>query len=336
MLVNDFRQLTDLAFERLGGRVLLATDEFFAPTENLLKPGRGEFIADRYSDRGKWMDGWETRRRRVPGHDWCVIRLGASGIIRGVCIDTNHFRGNHPQAASVEAALPPDGLDVEAIARADELWTTILPEQPIDGHAQNFFGVEAEGCWSHVRLRIYPDGGVARFRVYGEPQATPADDPQCPDLASTRQGGAVIGCSDEFFGDPGKLLLPDPPANMGDGWETKRRRGPGHDWCVIRLGTRGVLEAIEVDTTHFKGNYPDRFSLEAIDAEAGMPIDALLASALPTVLIGETKLGPDQVHRITIGPRAACTHVRFNIFPDGGVARLRLFGRPGGPVSQTT
>ncbi|MFN2384094.1 MAG: allantoicase [Gemmatimonadota bacterium] len=322
----------DLAAERLGGRAVAANDEFFAPKENLLKPGRGIFIEDRYTDRGKWMDGWETRRRRTPGHDWCVVRLGVPGVVHHVVVDTNHFRGNHPERASLDAAWVGADHGEEGFADADLTWTSILPESPLTPHAENAFPVDDPRGWTHVRLNIYPDGGVARLRVHGT--AAPdwarlegAGEPV--NLAATAHGGLVLGCSDRFFSAPGNLLAPGRGADMGDGWETRRRRGPGHDWVVIRLGRRGLLRRVEVDTAHFKGNFPESCSLEVHDAgpaprsaeAAPLPDDVEWREGLP-----RAPLTADAEHVFTAPDVAAlpATHVRFNIFPDGGVSRLRI------------
>lgn len=316
--------LIDLASERIGGCAVDANDEFFAPKENLLKPAEPVFDPERYTDRGKWMDGWETRRRRAPGHDWCVVALGAPGRIGRVVVDTRHFRGNHPEACSLEASPDPEG----------DAWQEILPRVPLTGDAPNEFSVDADGVFARVRLNIYPDGGVARLRVFGEPAgvraAGPGDEGERPlDLASALLGGAPVACSDRFFSDPRNLLLPDPPKNMGDGWETRRRRGPGHDWVVIRLACPGIIEEVEVDTTHFKGNYPAECSLEGCVAPTGEAAEGPLAwDAHPwRELLPKSELGPNAQHVFRPKEAVPVSHVRFNIYPDGGVARLRLRGR---------
>ncbi|MFW6083795.1 MAG: allantoicase [Gemmatimonadota bacterium] len=317
--------LIDLAAERIGGRAVDANDEFFAPKENLLKASEPVFEPDRYTDRGKWMDGWETRRRRSPGHDWCVVELGVPGRIRRVIVDTRHFRGNHPEACSLDASPRREG---------DE-WRELLSRVALRGDAPNEFPIDADAVFARVRLNIHPDGGVARLRVLGEPRGRPSagasgHDEGRVDLASALLGGAPVACSDRFFSDPRNLLLPGPPLNMGDGWETRRRRGPGHDWVVIRLGAPGIIEEVEVDTTHFKGNYPAACSLEGCSpppAEIEGPVDW---DARPwRELVRKSELGPDARH--VFRPEVegvAVSHVRFNIYPDGGVARLRLRGRP--------
>jgi allantoicase len=249
--------LIDLAAARVGGRALAANDEFFAPKENLLRPGRGVFIEGRYTDRGKWMDGWETRRRREPGHDWCVIRLGIAGVIRAVTVDTNHFRGNYPESCSLDAAAAAGDPSPDAVA--DLPWREILPRTPLTGHAENTLAVTDDARVTHVRLNIHPDGGVARLRVWGEARpdwAAITAIGRPVDLVAVAHGGVPLASSDEFFSEPHTLLMPYPPANMGDGWETRRRRGPGHDWVAIRLGHRGGRPR---STGHdpLQGNYPD-------------------------------------------------------------------------------
>ncbi len=320
------RGLIDLASARVGGRALAANDEFFAPKRNLLRPEPPVFIEGKYTDRGKWMDGWETRRRRTPGHDWCLVRLGIPGVIRAVTVDTSFFRGNYPEACSLDAA----GLAARAPRRLDAIgWTEILPRAPLQGHTQNEFAIDgAEPC-THVRLRIYPDGGVARLRVWGE--ARPdwqriARARRALDLIAVAHGGVPLASSDEFFGEPLNLLMPGRPANMGDGWETRRRRGPGHDWVVIRLGRRGTPARVEIDTTHFKGNFPESASLEGCDEPELSPLVTPGEAVRWTELVPRAKLRADTRHRFDVRGRPV-THVRLNIFPDGGVARLRVFGR---------
>ena len=320
--------LVDLAAARVGGRAIAANDEFFAPKENLLQPGRGVFVEGRYTDRGKWMDGWETRRRREPGHDWCVIRLGIPGVIRAVTVDTNHFRGNYPESCSLDAASAAAEPTPDTLAGLP--WREIVPRTPLQGHAENHIDVIDGARATHVRLNIHPDGGVARLRVWGTPRpdwTALAATGRPIDLIAIAHGGEPLASSDAFFSEPLNLLMPDPPAHMGDGWETRRRRGPGHDWVVIRLGHRGIPTALEVDTTHFKGNFPDGASLDACDAPETPPASAPGPEAGWRELLPRSALRANDSHRFDLGAAAPVTHVRLNIFPDGGVARLRLFGR---------
>ena len=324
-------RFVNLAEERLGAKVLAATDDFFAEKENLIKPGRGIFIPDKYTDRGKWMDGWESRRKRVPGHDHCTLRLGLPGRVRGFDIDTNYFLGNHPPQASVEA------WNGEGDPGEDARWTEILPKSPLQPGAQNLFEIDSPSLWTHVRLHIYPDGGVARFRVYGDVAVDWAkkDSKALYDLAAVGNGGKVLTCNDMFFSSKDNLITPGRGVNMGDGWETKRKRGPGHDWVILELGHAGRLEKIEVDTAHFKGNYPDRCSLEGVIATRGLTREAtrdqvLTGKELPwQPILAESKLQADHVHVFEreVLKHAPVSHLRFNIYPDGGVSRLRLWGR---------
>lgn len=332
--MKDFTKLVDLASERLGGMVLKANDEFFAPKENLLKPSKPIFIEGKYTPRGKWMDGWETRRRRTPGNDWCVIRLGLAGIIRGVVVDASHFKGNFPSHFSLEAcdlgAGPPYRNEAKRLDSAATQWVELAPQTALQGDAQNQFQVENAGRFTHLRLKIYPDGGVARLRVHGEvvPDLTNISSREV-DLVAIENGGRIVASSDEFFSAPLNLLMPGRGKDMSDGWETRRRRGPGHDWVILKLGIPGVIQRIEVDTAHFKGNYPDRCALGACYVEGAAAGDSALGSAAWRLVLFETKLKPNHRHIFRPKPedKAAATHVRFKIYPDGGVGRLRIFGR---------
>lgn len=319
--MSDFTTLPDLAARRLGGMVLVANDEFFAAKENLLKPEAPVFDPDRYTDRGKEMDGWETRRRREPGHDWCIVRLGIPGIVRGVVVDTSFFRGNYPDRCSVEGAV----AEEDHVTGAE--WFDLVPESALEGDALNRFDVASPLRVSHLRLNIVPDGGVARLRVHGEPLPdlrTLTDAGGRADVAASLSGGVVLDASDLFFSSPHNLIAPGDSHGMHDGWETRRRRGEGHDWVVIRLATETEIERIEVDTSNFKGNYPDTCSLDvrvvhdtSADQEAGREWSEVLS---------RHKLGPHRRATFPIDPVRA-THVRLNIHPDGGVARLRVHGR---------
>jgi allantoicase len=328
--LNDFTELIDLASERLGGAVLYANDDFFAPKENLLKPGAPVFIEGKYTDRGKWMDGWESRRRRTKGFDWCIIRLGLPGIIRGVVVDTSFFRGNYPEQASLEACAIDGNPDVEQLTSEAIAWMEILPVSTLHGDSQNPFTIQSKERFTHLRFKIFPDGGVARLRVYGEvvPDWNALARRGEIDLAAVENGARVLHCSDMFFGHLHNLIMPGRALDMSDGWETKRRRGPGFDWAVIKLAAKGEIQRVEVDTSHFKGNYPDTCSLEACDAE-GKVVDESTISSLPwKEVLPLTKLQAHTRHfyEEELKRTEAITHVRFNIYPDGGVSRLRLYG----------
>jgi len=328
--LSDFTQLTDLACARLGGMPLVANDEFFAPKENLLKPEKPVWREHEYTDRGKWMDGWETRRRRTPGHDWCILRLGVPGILRGVVVDTSYFRGNYPEHCSLEACALEGTPGVDQLTSPETRWVEILPQSPLAGDAQNRFAISDAHRFTHLRLRIFPDGGVARLRVHGEALPDWRAAGGAPggelDLAAAQHGARVVACSDMFFSAPQNMLMPEKSAGMHDGWETKRRRGPGHDWAIVQLGIAGYIQRVEVDTSFFKGNFPESCSLEICDAPAGAALD----TAAWKEILHRTKLRADTPHVFDeqIAHRDAATHVRLNIFPDGGVARLRVIGTP--------
>jgi allantoicase len=315
----DFTQLIDLAAARTGGRALQANDEFFAPKENLLKPGKAVWLADKYTTKGKWMDGWESRRRRTPGFDWCVVKLGLRGLIKGLNIDTSFFTGNYPSHASLEAR---DGSGP---------WIEILPKMELKGGGDNLLAVSSEKPFTHVRLNIFPDGGVARLRVFGAvvPDWKKTLKKALIDLAAVENGGLPLLSSDQFYSHPQNLIMPGRAKNMGDGWETKRRRGPGHDWLILRLGAAGTVRKIEVDTNHFKGNYPDSCMIEGAHMP-GAGADRLSDEFTPWVtVLPQTKLAASTRHffQKQVLPHGPITHVRLNIYPDGGVSRLRLFGQ---------
>lgn len=338
-----FMELPDLAGARLGALTLAVNDEFFAPKENLLKPQEPIFIEGKYTKRGKWMDGWETRRRRSPGHDWVIVRLGLRGLVAGVNINTAHFIGNYPESCSIEALDGPQQARRAWLTSKQALWTEILPKTPLKGGSDNLLEIPNTGPWTHLKLNIYPDGGVARFRVYGE--AIPSWEQlarlkKSIDLAAIENGGKAVASSDMFFGSRNNLLMPGRAKNMGEGWETKRRRGPGYDWVVIKLGHAGIIKKIEVDTNHFKGNYPESCSLEgacalgAYGSPAGSRSPAEGALEHPSnvmnwrTIVERTKLKAHARHFFTnqIKGRESFTCVRLNIYPDGGISRLRVYG----------
>lgn len=324
-------QLTDLAADRLGGKVLFATDDFFAEKENLIKPGRGIFIADKYTDRGKWMDGWESRRKRVEGHDWAVIQLATAGRIKGVDIDTNFFLGNHPPHASIEALYLNPGTDVTNWDAQTLNWKEILPKSPLDAGSQNFYDIDNNEVFTHIRLHIFPDGGVARLKVYGEVAMKweNISASQEIDLVAAIHGGKALACNDMFFSSMSNLLMPNRGINMRDGWETKRNRTAGNrDWVILKLAVPGTIERVLIDTCHFKGNYPDSCSIEACLCDDDEKVLTGTNVGWET-LLPQQKLQADAEHAFLIEPgaRKVYSHVRLNIFPDGGVSRLRLFGK---------
>lgn len=357
---NRFEQrYTDLAAKRLGGETLNCTNDFFAEMENLLKPGRGVFIEDKYTDRGKWMDGWESRRRRfLPDgttsdgleHDTCTIKLGAQGKIFGLNIDTHHFLGNSPQKVSVEACQSETDPDEHTE------WREILPVSAVEQDCENLFDITryTEQVWTHLRLHIYPDGGVARFRVYGDvvPNWNTFVTNELIDLASIKNGARPLTCSDMFFSHMENLIMPGRGVNMGDGWETKRRRPTGdeqqdraNDWLILQLAAKGSIKKALVDTCHFKGNFPDSVALEGavltneqaaklnqIEQEAhqnALFISTPQESIEWTPILKRSPLHADREHLFKSELEhtdQTFTHVRVKMYPDGGISRLRLWG----------
>ena len=322
-----FTKLTDLAAERLGSRALLCSDDFFAEKENLLKPGRGIFIADKYTERGKWMDGWESRRKRTPGYDWCILQLATSGKIHGVDIDTNHFLGNHPPHASIDACFILTGPNIN-FENAD--WKEVLPKSPLKPGSQNFYEIGDKNIYTHLRLNIYPDGGVARLKAYGEVYKDweLLDENETVDLAAAVNGAKSILCNDMFFSHMDNLIMPGRGINMGDGWETKRNRTPNNrDWVIIRLAHKGIIEKILIDTCHFKGNYPDCGLLEGCNILLKDENKLQISEIKWTTILPQTKLTGDNEHYYEkeIENKEPFTHVRLSIFPDGGISRMRLW-----------
>ncbi|MEG7262544.1 allantoicase [Pseudomonas aeruginosa] len=381
-----FRHYLDLADARLGSQVVAVSDEWFAPASRMLQAGEPVWKEGVFDDSGKWMDGWETRRKRFEGHDQAVIRLGVPGVLKGVDIDTRFFTGNHPPAASLDGCFCTEGDPDDSTS-----WSEVLPAVGLQGDSHHYHPIDDERPWTHLRLNIYPDGGIARLRLYGVPyrdwsslppgtaldlaaavnggralacsdqhfgrmgnllnpgrainmgdgwetgrRRTPYRDwSSLPpgtalDLAAAVNGGRALACSDQHFGRMGNLLNPGRAINMGDGWETGRRRTPGHDWVIVALGHPGSIEAAVVDTLHFKGNYPESCSIQAAFVEGGNEARIEAQSLFWRELLPAQKLEMHQEHRFerhlnALGP---ITHVRLNIFPDGGVSRLRLFGRP--------
>lgn len=328
----SFTDLLDLASELMGSRVIAANDDFFAEKENLLKASTPIFDADRFTERGKWMDGWETRRRRTPGHDWCIIELGSAGTITGFDIDTSHFDGNQPETASIEGCVARHNASIDELGSDSVTWHELLKSTPLGPSAHHVVASDdPDRRVTHLRFHIHPDGGVARLRAYGTVQPDwhrIVEAGQPVDLASAAYAGTVIACSDMHFSHKDNLILPTEPKNMGSGWETKRRRGPGSDWIIVKLGAPGKIECVKVETTHFKGNYPDSCELEV----ASLPVNARPNEATSWhSLLRQSKLHPHECHEFSAElnvPDTPVTHVRLTIYPDGGVSRLRVIGYP--------
>jgi allantoicase len=318
-------QWINLAQPRLGAEIVSCSDDFFAECSRMLKPEAPVFIDGKFDDNGKWMDGWETRRRRNGGYDNAIVKLGLAGEIKGIDIDTTHFTGNYPPAASLEACR------CETSPDAGTDWTTLIPSTSLQGDSHHYFVIDNNACFTHVRLNIYPDGGVARLRIHGRVVSDIAarDKTAVLDLAAVDLGARAIAWNDAHFGAVANLLNPGRGVNMGDGWETRRRREPGNDWCIIELGHPGKVEQIILDTAFFKGNYPDRCSLQAAMVTAGTADSIVTQSQFWQELLPPQKMAMDKVHEFSeevqdLGP---VSHVRVNVFPDGGLSRVRILGK---------
>ncbi|MEO7981744.1 MAG: allantoicase [Sporichthyaceae bacterium] len=325
---SDPLSLPDLAVRTFGGAVVWANDELFAGRENLVTPGPATFTPRTFGAKGQVYDGWETRRRRPShegDHDEAIVRLGASGVVRAVVVDTSFFTGNFPSEASVEAVAAEGTPSVDDLRAA--AWTPLVGRTLLSGDTANVFAVDSPRRWTHVRLSIHPDGGVARLRVHGEVVADPGlvEALGTVDLAALELGGTVTGCSNLFYGSPDRLIAPGLARSMGEGWETARRRDASNDWVEVRLAARGTVRVVELDTTWFLGNAPGEAALSAYDSDGDDPVDG--ASWAP--LLGRLPLQPDTRHRVVLPAASSpATHVRLDVFPDGGMARLRLWGTP--------
>ncbi len=316
----------NLASVRLGAAVIQVTDDFFADKSRMLQDTPAVFIPDKYDDNGKWMDGWETRRRRHGGHDWAIVRLAVPGVIKGLDIDTSHFTGNFPPAASLE------GCRSETAPGDQTVWMPLLPISSLGSSRHHYFAVATDAPVNYIRLQIFPDGGVARLRVYGAPVPSwkPGDTKTVHELSALKNGGAIVAYNDAHYGNLPAFLIEGRGRNMGDGWETRRRREPGNDWIIVALGGAGTAEKIEIDTAFYKGNFPDRCSLQAANVAQGTRASIITQSQFWPALMGEQKLTADTVHTFgadLIAKLGPITHVKLNIFPDGGVSRLRVFGK---------
>jgi allantoicase len=326
----DFAALADLASRQLGGSVVFANDELFAEKENLITPAPPVFAAGEFGHKGKVYDGWETRRRREPGHDHAIVRLGVPGIVHGVIVDTAFFTGNYPPQVSVEAVCA-DGYPSPAELAAMS-WLPLVARTPARGDTANAYPVTGRHRWTHVRLSIYPDGGVARFRVHGEPVPDPEFLTGSIDLAAWENGGALAGCSDAFYSSAANLIMPGRAGSMADGWENARRRDGGNDYATFALAAAGLIRQVEIDTSYFVGNAPGWASLLAATVQPSAPVAPGPVPSAPVPdgqwreLLPRLRLQPDTRHRFRVEAAEAATHVRLEVFPDGGLARLRVIG----------
>ena len=322
-MTNKISTLINLASPKLGSLGVKANDEFFAPLKRMLLDNEPIFIPDKYDDHGKWMDGWETKRRRVPGNDWCLIKLGSPGIIKEIDVNTKFFTGNYPPKASIEGIYSESEPDID-----DKKWLNILEKVDLDGDKINKFGVKKKNIVNWIKVNIYPDGGIARLRLWGDVYQNwdNFDNNKIIEISALKNCGKIISYNNAHYGDVSALLSEGRGKNMGDGWETRRRREPGNDWIIIELGKKARLEEVEVDTAFFKGNFPESCSVEGVNADGNIEN---IENLDWTPIISKTALKADTIHKIKIENKYKQTifsHVRLNIFPDGGVSRFRVYG----------
>ncbi|KAK4980879.1 Allantoicase [Elasticomyces elasticus] len=324
----------DLVGKPLGSRILSLSDEWFAEAANLTTPAPPIRKPGVFTYAGAWYDGWETRRHNPEPYDFVVWRLGvSSGRVKGVEVDTAFFNGNQAPEVAVQVCFAPDEDEEKVKSKDFDGWETILPKQecgPSQRHAW-LLPKLTEKTYTHVRLQMFPDGGIARFRLYGVVvPVLPEDTNQILDLAATVNGGMAVECSDQHFGGKENLLLPGRGVDMGDGWETKRSRGEHVDWVIIKLGHPGEIEKLVIDTAHFRGNFPQK-----------VQVYASTASKVPkhddegwVQVLSPQKTGPDKEHEyagemLSNIEEKKYAFVKMVIIPDGGVKRIRVFGKRG-------
>lgn len=322
--MTDFLDLPDVASRALGGSVVHADDDFFAARENLVRPEPPAFDPRAFGPRGKVYDGWESRRRRTPGNDVAVVRLGVRSVVEGVVVDTAHFTGNYPPQVSVDVVDLPGHPSVAQLLAAT--WEQLVPVTAITGDTAHALRATAPRRATHVRLTLHPDGGVARLRVHGRPAPDPALLTGTVDLASLENGGDVVDCSDAFYASARNLLMPGRARTTAEGWENARRRGGGNDHVTVRLAGPGAVRRLVVDASCFIGNAPESVRVRGY---AGAPDPAAAGLDAGVDLLPRTEVQPDTRHVFPVGPPASeqvVDHVRLDVYPDGGLARLRVLG----------
>ena len=319
--------LIDLAQTKLGSKVVFKTDEFFAAANRIINPGPAVFKEGVFDSHGKWMDGWETRRKRKKGHDYLIIKFGIPGKISKVDVDTSFFNGNQPTHVSLEACFSKN-----KIPNKKTKWNKILNNKKTKANSHHFFKIKNKTIYSHIKLNIFPDGGVARLRVYGSVESNKIKFKKgIINLTSVLNGASVIACNNEHFGKAENILAPGKGKNMGDGWETRRSRGKNFDWLILKCATAGKVKKIQIDTHHFKGNYPDACTLQAAHIIGNISSSAIVKNSKRwKLLLNKVKLGAHKKHnfRNTLMKNSKINYVKINIFPDGGISRIRLFGDP--------
>ena len=317
--------LIDLAQSRLGSKIIFKTDEFFAPARRIINPWPPIFKEGVFDKNGKWMDGWETRRKRGKGHDYLILKLGKPGRIHKIDVDTSYFSGNHPSKISIEACF-----NKKKIFNKKIKWTTIVKKSVTKANSHHFFNIKNKNIFSHIKLNIFPDGGVARLRVYGSMNLNKNFGKNIVNLTSVLNGAVPIVCNNEHFGRAENILAPGIGKNMGDGWETRRSRGKNFDWLIVKCAAPGKINKIQIDTHHFKGNFPDKCSIQAAYIDKNISSKNLINKSKNwNFLINKSKLYANRKHNFKnkLMSNKKINFIKINIFPDGGISRVRAYGK---------
>lgn len=329
--MKNNQDLINVASCELGSKIIFTTDEFFAKAEKMLAESEAVF-KDEYDENGHWMDGWETRRRRDGGNDFCIIKLGNISKISSFLVDTSHFRGNYPLAVSIKGCNEKEIDDESFIKQIDSFkWLELLEQSDLEGDKKQNFSSKNFSEITHLKVDIYPDGGIARFKAFGEICFDEKlYEKENINVVSMKNGARAVYTNNEFFGPLKNILKDEESLNMGDGWETRRRREPGFDWGIIQLAKPVIIDNIMVDTNFFKGNFADSFSICSAYLENTTDNSVITQSMFWEELISKQKLEMHKKHSFDnsfLLHKKPVTHIRVNIFPDGGISRLKLFGK---------
>ena len=317
--------LIDLAQSRLGSKIVFKTNEFFAPAKRIINPWPPVFKEGVFDKHGKWMDGWETKRKRGKGYDYLILKLGRPGRISKIDIDTSYFSGNQPSKVSLHACF-----SKKKLPNKNSKWTTILKKKPTKANSHHFFNIKNKSIFTHIKLNIFPDGGVARIRIYGSMKILKNFTGKVLNLTSVLNGATPIACNNEHFGRAENILAPGMGKNMGDGWETRRSRGKNFDWLIIKCAAAGKIDKIQIDTHHFKGNYPDKCSIQAAFIDKKISSRAIVNNSKKwKLLLNKVKLYAHKKHNFknNLMKDKKVNYIKINIFPDGGISRIRVFGK---------
>ena len=317
--------LIDLAQPRLGSKVIFKTDDFFASANRIIDPSSPVFKEGLFNKNGKWMDGWESRRKRTPGHDYLIVKLGKPGSISKVNVDTSHFNGNQPSMISIDACNSKSN-NIKSFK-----WKNLVSKKKTKANSHHIFKTSSKSVFTHIKLNIFPDGGVARLRLYGSISKENNNfGKKTINLASLLDGASVVACNNEHFGKAENILAPGKAKNMGDGWETRRRRDKGFDWLILNSIDGEMIDKIEISTHHFKGNFPSHCSLQAAYIPTKKSSSSIVNSSNNwKTLMNKTTLKANKTHTFknTLMKKNKINFIKINIFPDGGISRFRIFGK---------